>query len=407
MVGLSAAAILGLSVSRYTATLDAVPPMLQGVHRIVCVGDSITQQGESPAGYVWLIRHNLQLIFPNQSFDVLNAGISGNRSNDMLDRFERDVLSHNPDLVLISVGVNDVWHGFSEGHPQGDGPGGIPLADYRQNVAAMIDRTVAKHAKAVLLLATPIGEDLGNAENLKAVAYNNTLRDLAVTKSATVIDLQTPFRKLIDSYRTTTGNTQNFLTVDGVHMNAQGNQVMAQAVLTALGVADSDRRRVDSQVVDALKASHPHPGPLPLGVVVSENMPATASSNYSAQYSADQPDRSGKAFDQRWCAASGDFDPNPWWQVDLGQDQPLTGIHIQFAPDDADTWKYKVQVSDDGKSFRDLIDRTHALQYFSEENHRFEPQAKGRFVRIVFTSPTSAMNWASLRHVQVYGPTSR
>ncbi len=53
-----------------------VPPMLANVHRIVCLGDSITQGGEGPGGYVWLTRHYLQALYPQQNITIINAGIS-------------------------------------------------------------------------------------------------------------------------------------------------------------------------------------------------------------------------------------------------------------------------------------------------------------------------------------------
>jgi len=47
------------------------PPNLQGVHRIVCLGDSITQGGEGPGGYVWLFRHYLNALYPQQNIEIL------------------------------------------------------------------------------------------------------------------------------------------------------------------------------------------------------------------------------------------------------------------------------------------------------------------------------------------------
>src|SRR5579871_1722929 len=83
-----------------------VPPALKDVHRIVCLGDSITQMGENPGGYVWLVRHFLNSIYPQQNIEVINAGISGHKSTDMIERFQRDVLDKKPDLITISCGVN-------------------------------------------------------------------------------------------------------------------------------------------------------------------------------------------------------------------------------------------------------------------------------------------------------------
>ena len=403
MVGVASLAALYVLLPMMDHQVPKVPSSLSGVHRIVFIGDSITQQGEKPGGYVWLLRHTLTAIYPASGIQVINSGISGNKSTDMLSRFRKDVLDKHPDLIFISVGVNDVWHGFYDGHTKGDGPLGISMQDYRANVKEMIVSGQRAGVRVRLLLATQIGEDPNSPENLKAVAYNNTLRSLGEDLKCGVVDLQTPFRKLIADYRQTTGSTQNFLTVDGIHMNAQGNQVMAQTILTHLGVPDALRKSAEAKVEADMLASRPHPGPLPLGSVLSDNKVATASSEFSAEYTANQANLAGKRFEQRWCANAGTYQPNPWWQVDLGDVHTLSGIHIVFAPDEPDSWKYKVEVSEDGIIYRNIIDRTNAAEIFCEENHEFHVGTRGRYIKIVFTGETDAQNWASLRHVQVFG----
>ena len=233
---------------------QAVPPLLQGVHRVVCLGDSITQQGEGPGGYVWLLRHYLNDLFPTQNIETLNAGISGHKSTDMIARFKRDVLDKKPDLIMISVGVNDVWHGFYDNHPKGDGPRGVKLEQYRDNVGSMITQAKAQGIKVVLLSTTVIYEDLNSPHNQKARRYNAVLRDLAQEYGSTFIDFQKPFRELITAYQHSTGGHDNLLTVDGVHMNAEGNKVMAHTILTGLGISPKFQEAVQQKVAEELRA---------------------------------------------------------------------------------------------------------------------------------------------------------
>jgi acyl-CoA thioesterase-1 len=231
---------------------DERPLALRDVHRIVCLGDSITQAGEGPGGYVWLIREFLKKIYPGPTgggeIEVLNAGISGHRSNDMLERFDRDVIDKKPDLVTISVGVNDVWHGFYDNHPLGDGPRGIPVDKYRANVEEMVARAQKEHAHVVILSTTVIHEELDGPENVKTVLYNAALRDIARKHGALFVDLQKPFRDLISTYRRETGARDLLLTVDGVHMNSLGNKVMAYTILNGLGVTPDARAAVQAAV---------------------------------------------------------------------------------------------------------------------------------------------------------------
>jgi len=207
--------------------------VLQGVHRIVCLGDSITQFGDGPSGYVGLMRAYLAQAYPTNAIQVLNAGVSGNTSNDELARFSRDVLGKKPDLLTVSVGVNDVWHGFNAQHPQGGGPGGVTLPLYRANVEKMVSEAQAQGIVVVLLSPTVIGEDLNDPRNLTAAGYTQALRDIARRRKCLFVDLQRPFQTYLDLSRTT-GHTDNLLTVDGVHMNDWGNRLMAATILSAL-----------------------------------------------------------------------------------------------------------------------------------------------------------------------------
>src|SRR4051812_48835975 len=121
-----------LAATLLCAVVTAQTPMLKDVRTIVCMGDSITEQGASPTGYVTLLQKALPEV------KVINVGIGGQKAPDMRARFQRDVIDQNPQLVTISVGVNDVWHGFYDNHPKGDGPKGVPLPRYTADVQGMI-----------------------------------------------------------------------------------------------------------------------------------------------------------------------------------------------------------------------------------------------------------------------------
>ncbi|MDX1934721.1 MAG: SGNH/GDSL hydrolase family protein [Capsulimonadales bacterium] len=255
--------LLGIVVA-WAGTLSAeaqpptpVPLTLRNVRRIVCLGDSITQQGENPGGYVRRVRRTLAAAFPEQPIEVLNAGISGHKSNDMLARFRRDVLDRKPDLVTISVGVNDVWHAFRDfarnrNYPEGNLPNGVPPDAFRRNVESMMKLAAEDGVRVVLLAATPIYEDLSSPENTRLAEYNAILKDLAVRHKCPFVDLYNSFRRLIRVYREETGGIDNLLTTDGVHMNAVGNRLMARQLLLALGVAP--------QTLDAVGQKADEPG---------------------------------------------------------------------------------------------------------------------------------------------------
>ena len=82
---------------------------------IICYGDSVTQGCFGPQdvhptaldSYSVKLHSALQFLYPEKVINVLNAGVAGDTATRALLRFERDVLSHNPDLVIVAFGVND------------------------------------------------------------------------------------------------------------------------------------------------------------------------------------------------------------------------------------------------------------------------------------------------------------
>ena len=209
--------------------------------KVAFLGDSITAGGWSnPAGYVQLVVAGLAA--NGVQVTAIPAGISGHKSNQMLARLEKDVLGKKPDWMTLSCGVNDVWHGLN----------GVPLDDaqaakqtytsrtptepekgtYQKNITAIVERAQAAGAQPVILTATVIREELGNAENASLAPYNDFLRQLAKEKKLRIADLNVSFQEQI---KKANSPGKNVFTTDGVHMNTAGNKLMALGVLKAVG----------------------------------------------------------------------------------------------------------------------------------------------------------------------------
>lgn len=190
---------------------------------IAFLGDSITQSGAAtPGGYVRLVASGLAA----QGIDVtvIPAGISGNKSNQMLARLEKDVLSKKPAWMTLSCGVNDVWHGER----------GVSLEDYKTNITAILDRCQQAGVKVVVLTATQIKLPVTSPDNVKLEAYNAFLRETAKARNLPLADLNAAMAAEQDSLKK--AGVKRVLTTDGVHMNLYGNLMMAKGVLTAFGL---------------------------------------------------------------------------------------------------------------------------------------------------------------------------
>ena len=96
---LSAMTLIGFGAVAPAAETDG--PALKKGERIVFLGDSITQGGVGPHGYVTLIKNALAEKHKDLGIEVIGAGISGNKVPDLQRRLEKDVLAKKPTLVVI------------------------------------------------------------------------------------------------------------------------------------------------------------------------------------------------------------------------------------------------------------------------------------------------------------------
>jgi lysophospholipase L1-like esterase len=209
--------------------------------KVAFLGDSITQGGWSnPVGYVRLVMAGLEA--NGVKAEAVPAGISGHKSNDMLARLEKDVISKKPQWMTLSCGVNDVWHG-KRGVPLDDAMATSGTYDapgtrgtYKKNIGEIVEKAQAANIKVVLLTATVIHENLESPENGQLAPYNEYLRTLAKEKKLPLADLNAMFQEKI---KAANQPTKKILTGDGVHMNGDGNKLMATGVLKAFGLNDA------------------------------------------------------------------------------------------------------------------------------------------------------------------------
>jgi len=82
-----------------TACADDAPAIKKG-EKIVFLGDSITQAGVGPKGYVTLIKNNFADKKKDLGIEVIGAGISGNKVPDLQRRVDKDVIAKKPTIVV-------------------------------------------------------------------------------------------------------------------------------------------------------------------------------------------------------------------------------------------------------------------------------------------------------------------
>ena len=96
-----------IAVLALTATAAEKAPTLKKGEKIVFFGDSITEGGVGPKGYVTVVKNALTEKHKDLGIEIVGAGISGNKVPDLQRRLEKDVLAKKPTIVVIQIGCND------------------------------------------------------------------------------------------------------------------------------------------------------------------------------------------------------------------------------------------------------------------------------------------------------------
>ena len=195
---------------------------------IVAIGDSITAGG----GYLRDIDAVLAQQYPDLKIaKVVNKGIGGQKAEDLVKRFDKDVVQLKPAVVTLSIGINDVWHRLKNPHDE------KILAAYKANVGKMVDAAQQAGIKVILLTPTLIQEDAAAEGNQRLVMYVEAEKQIATEKKCQLVDLHGMFLTALK--QKPADQKGNWLTGDGVHMKPLGDGVMAIGVLRALGVPDA------------------------------------------------------------------------------------------------------------------------------------------------------------------------
>ena len=195
---------------------------------IVFLGDSITQQGAGPKGYVTLFREAIEKSRPDSGIKVIGAGIGGHKVPNLEARLDKDVLAHKPNVVVIYIGINDVWH--SE---RGQG---TEIGAYETGLRSLVKRCNDAGARVILSTPSVIDEktDGTNSLDIMLDEYSDVSRKVAMETGSTLLDLRAAVMTYLKEYNTA-NEAKGILTGDGVHLNDAGNRFVAVRMLEAAG----------------------------------------------------------------------------------------------------------------------------------------------------------------------------
>jgi len=155
----------------------------------VFLGDSITAGGVKPDGYVTKIKEALDKKHADLKIECIGAGIGGNKVPNLQGRVEKDVVAKKPTIVVIYIGINDVWHG------EKDPTRGTSPEVFTAGLKEVVDKIRDGGARVILCTPTVIGEKKAGANSLDAKLdrYADLSRGLAKELDLPLCDLRKAF----------------------------------------------------------------------------------------------------------------------------------------------------------------------------------------------------------------------
>ncbi|WP_330998110.1 SGNH/GDSL hydrolase family protein [Fictibacillus phosphorivorans] len=190
--------------------------------KIIFIGDSITASNKNTDpdrlgdGYVRMIKEVL-----SKEVTVVNKGVNGHRVTDLPFRWQRDVIDLEPDLLSVSIGINDVWRQLDS--PQLEQ---VDVSQFEEVYRGLLSQLSPK-TKLVLMEPTIIKENTQSQGNQLLIPYVEAVRNLAKEFDAVLVPTHEVFINHLNK------KPDVSLTTDGVHMRRKGNELMAKTWLEA------------------------------------------------------------------------------------------------------------------------------------------------------------------------------
>lgn len=202
--------------------------------RVLFQGDSITDAGRREAGgdglgngYVAMVAGILQVKRPELKLEVLNRGIGGNRTTELLERWQTDMADLRPTVLSLKIGVNDVWRIRKESNGQKY----IPLDVFEANYRKLLDQATAAGVRQLILMSPTTIENEKDAELSQLLDERMVcVKNLAGEYGAIYVPTREAQKRAIAD------RPEIHWTYDGCHPTAAGHALLAATWLEAVGL---------------------------------------------------------------------------------------------------------------------------------------------------------------------------
>jgi lysophospholipase L1-like esterase len=199
--------------------------------KILFQGDSVTDAGRDRSdphdmgnGYPRYASAMIQDSFPDTEFEFIDLGISGNRTEHLVERMEADFIEIQPDIVSILIGVNDVWHHYAFEYVE------TTDEQFESNYRTLLDAIKSRTTARILMIQPFLLETVDPA---KQELCEELARKQAIVKKLAdeYADAYLPLDEVLHSM---TEEEPAYYAADGVHPTPDGACCIGEAYLGAI-----------------------------------------------------------------------------------------------------------------------------------------------------------------------------
>lgn len=228
--------LLGLSLLAAGTLLADIAPFKNG-ERVAFLGDSITAFNH----YVANVQFAMDLRRGVEAPYFMNCGTAGDSAGPAQDRIDCDLMTMNPDRVIVMLGMNDV--GYDRWRNANPDPDEVTfrenaVTNFGKNLRVLVDKLLAKGLQVDLMTPSPYDQyskDLKRENNAFCNEPGLTrcaelVRQLAAEKKLGLVELHAPMTAVEKAHP-----ELHYSGADRIHPNLPGNQFMAATILSAAG----------------------------------------------------------------------------------------------------------------------------------------------------------------------------
>lgn len=198
---------------------------------LLFIGDSITDSGRRGSaapygdGYVQTIQLWLAACYPELNLAIVNQGVNGNTTRDLVRRWETDVIAQEPDYLIIKIGVNDVWRFMTNDLAQA-----VSEGEFERNYRWLINQT-KNQLPAEIILIEPFLAEADRADPFRRTLdrYRQVIHRLATEYDLELVPLQPAFDRGLEA------QPADYWAPDRVHPTPVGHTLIAREFLRHCG----------------------------------------------------------------------------------------------------------------------------------------------------------------------------